>query len=113
MNTEVTPEQINGLVNAGLWMADTVDAYGPGLTAAAIAWAGWWGIGRAADYRARRRTVAALRRQLADARREMARASAAIDQAPLIPTRPGHDQAALDTCNAINALPTREEKPQP
>lgn len=114
VNTEVTPETINGLVNAWLWVADTVATYGPGLLAAGIACAGWWVRCKAVDYRERRRTVAALRRQLADERRQMAALSAAIDNAPLIPTRPGHDTAALDTCNAIlRATQTREETDQP
>jgi hypothetical protein len=107
----VSPETIDGFVNAGLWLTNTVDTYGPGLTAAAIAWAGWWARCRIVDWRDRRHAVAALRRQIADERQQMARLAAAIDQAPLIPTRPGHDQAALDTCNAIWNADIREEKP--
>jgi hypothetical protein len=55
----VSPETIDGFVNAWLWAADKADTYGPGVTAAAIAWAGWWALCRAADYRARRRWIAA------------------------------------------------------
>jgi hypothetical protein len=109
----VSPETIDGFVNAGLWLTDTVDTYGPGLTAAAIAWAGWWMHCRVVDYQARRREIAARRRQLADERQQMAHLRDAIDNAPLIPTQPGHDQQALDTCNAIYNLPARKENPQP
>jgi hypothetical protein len=59
---EVTPEQVNGLVNAWLWAADTVATYGPGLAAAGIAWAGWWTRRRAADWRDRRREQRGIRR---------------------------------------------------
>jgi hypothetical protein len=110
----VSPETIDGFVNAGLWLTDTVDTYGPGLTAAAIAWAGWWARCRAADWRAERREIAVRRRQLADERQQMAHLRNAIDNAPLIPTQPGHDQQALNTCNAIwNATEAREETDQP
>lgn len=113
MNTEVSPDTITGLVNAWIWFGDTVDTYGPGLAVAGLAWAGWWMRRRAVDYRQRRRTIAARRRQLADERRQMARHSAAIDAAPHIPTRPGHDRQALDTCWDIWNANTREETDQP
>lgn len=37
----MSPEQINGLINAWLWLVDAIDRYGPGLAVAAIAWAAW------------------------------------------------------------------------
>lgn len=111
MTTEVSPETIDGLLTAGFWLIDVVDTYGPGLAAAAIAWAGWWALCRAADHRDRRRWNAAGR-EAADERQEMARLTAAIEAAPLIPTQPGHDQNALDTCNAIWNAEAREETDQ-
>lgn len=113
MNTDVSPELLDALINAYVWIDAKVDTYGPGLFAATIAWVGWWALCRAADHRARRRWNAAGRRQLADERQQMASLRAAIEAAPLIPTQPGHDQHALDTCNAIWNAEAREETDQP
>lgn len=97
MNAEVSPETVDGLLTAGFWLIDLIDTYGPGLAAAAIAWAGWWALCRAADHRNSRRWNAAGRRQTAG------------QAAPLSP-----DQTDLDTCNAIwNATQAREETDQP
>jgi hypothetical protein len=87
---------------------------GPGCVFAASVLIGWRVCRRTTAYVAERRKVRARRRQLRAERRQMAALSAAIDQAPHIPTRPGHDTAALNTCNAIlRATQNREEKPQP
>ncbi|WP_409469118.1 hypothetical protein [Streptomyces sp. HC307] len=109
----MTPEQIDGLINAWVKVDNAIDTYGPGLFAAAVALATWWALRRAADYRARRRTIRATRRQLQRERQQMARLAAAIQAAPLIPTQPGHDDNLLAQCwNAWNAEP-RKENPQP
>lgn len=50
--------------------------------------------------------------QYADEHAEMWWRSAAIDAAPLIPTQPGSDKAALDICTAIWDQPARTEENQ-
>ncbi|MEV0220824.1 hypothetical protein [Streptomyces sp. NPDC050704] len=91
---EVTPETVNGLVNAWLWLADTTETFGPGLALAGAAWAVRWAGCRAIDYACRRHTLAAWRRQL--------------DEPPM---QAGHDQPDLEECTAIWNADTRKEKP--
>ncbi|QQM45119.1 hypothetical protein [Streptomyces liliifuscus] len=94
---EVTPEQIDGLVNAWLWGVDQADTYGPGVVFVAVVAIAWRALNRAARCVERIRHRVELGRQLADERRQMAERS-----------------AALDTCNAIlRATQTREETDQP
>lgn len=92
---EVTPETVNGLVNAWLWGVDQVDTYGPGVVFVAVVAGTWRALNRAARYVERIRHRVELGRQLADERRQMAERS-----------------AALDTCNAIlRATEARKERP--
>lgn len=52
---EVTPETVNGLINAWLRISELVDAYGPVTLASAIPAAGWWISLRVHDRRQRQR----------------------------------------------------------
>ncbi|MCZ4509937.1 hypothetical protein O3Q52_17380 [Streptomyces sp. ActVer] len=111
---EVTPETVNGLVNAWLWGVEQVDTFGPGVVFVAVFAIAWRALNRAARYVEQIRHRLELGRKLADEQRQMAEHSAALDDAPLIPTRPGHDRQPLDTCNAIlRATQTWKETDQP
>lgn len=103
----MTPEQIDTVTNGVINLHAFLDEHGPGLFAAAVA-GGCWIV--ASRIRARR----AWRRQLRLERQQMARLAAAIEAAPLTPTRPGQDNDLLAECNQIlDATENRKEKPQP
>lgn len=105
----MTPEQIDAATNGALWLHDQINTYGPGLALAALGVAFSWTCAKTGAWRKRRRDLRATRRQLRTERQQMARLSAAINNAPLIPTQPGHDQDALNTCWASWNADIREE----
>lgn len=59
---QVTPEVVDGLINTYAWADATLATYGPGLTAAGIAGAGWRVRCRAVDRIERRREQHGIRR---------------------------------------------------
>lgn len=107
----MTPAQIDAVTNGALWAYDQVTVYGPGLALAAAGVAAWRACSRINVWRKRRRDLRAARLQLQAERQQMARLAAAINNAPLIPTQPGHDQNALNTCWDSWNADIREEKP--
>lgn len=95
-----------GLHPVADWAVDAVLTCGPGIALCTGIYLLLCVVERIRDRRA-------VRRQLRRERQQMARLRAAIDNAPLIPTQPGHDDELLDKCWAAwNAQP-RKEKPQP
>lgn len=99
----MSPERLDGYINAWAWTAHQIDTYGPGLAVAAGIAAITW-------------TYQTLRRQFAraadicawaasttpdDELAQMAAARDAIETAPLIDTQHGYDRDALRTCKAI------------
>lgn len=103
----MTPEQIDGLINAWVWVDRQVITYGPGLALAAGCIAAAWVSSKIRAWRDKR----AARRQLRLERQQMARLSDAINNAPLIPTQPGQDEDLLDHCwNASNADTRKEDQ---
>jgi len=88
---EVTPEVVDGLINAYAWADPWIHTLGPGVAFATVAAIAWRALKRADRYIDRVLRNAAERSR---ARREQ--------------------QQNLDTCNAIlHATRNREEKPQP
>lgn len=110
MITHAVPDVVNALINAYAWADPHIATYGPGVVFVAVFALAWRALNRASRYVDRMRYRTALGHQLAAERREMTELSAALDEAPLIPTRHGHDQHALDTCQAIWDADSREEK---
>lgn len=109
----MTPEQIDAATNAVVEVHAFLDQHGPGLLAGAIPGIGWWLMSRREQRRARRRAAVTAARQQRLERRQMARLSKAIDEAPLIPTQPGHDAELLAKCNQIlDATNNRKETPE-
>lgn len=108
-----SPEVIDGLINAWLTLSPHIDTYGPGVLFVVTVVVTWRALNRAARYVERTRQRAAAGQQLAAERQQLADLSAALDEAPLIPTRPGCDTDALDTCNAIWNADSRKETDQP
>jgi hypothetical protein len=58
----VSPETIDGFVNAWLWAVDKVDTYGPGVVFVATVVATWWALNRAARIVRRLRHRRGIRR---------------------------------------------------
>ncbi|MFI8872406.1 hypothetical protein [Streptomyces sp. NPDC055243] len=100
------------VIDAAYWGHRATTTFGPGLAVAAAIWLLSRAIdplvGRLVDHAVHRRTVAARRRALAAERREAAQRRGELRAE----TRAGHDQNALDTCNAIYQLPAREGENQ-
>ncbi|OUD03353.1 hypothetical protein [Streptomyces swartbergensis] len=110
----MTPEQLSAVIDAWVWVDQQATTYGPGLAVAAGGWIAWKAARRSIVHIQYRRQVAACRRQLRAERQQMARLRDAINNAPLIPTQPGHDDQLLTACwNAWNTdeTGTRKEKP--
>ncbi|MEU6768570.1 hypothetical protein ABZ916_39430 [Streptomyces sp. NPDC046853] len=101
----------------GATAADFVIAVGPGAVLVGGCWTARWGYRRIRDHIADRRHASdepdpAAAIHLAIELAQMAALGDAIDSAPLIPTQHGHDQQALNTCEAIYQLPAREGENQ-
>lgn len=97
---ETSSETVNGLITA--W---------PGMAALAAVALAWKALRRANRLTGRIQQETAHRGQIRDEQQQMADLSNAIDQAPLIPTRPGCDKQALDACRAIWDADSRKETP--
>lgn len=106
-------ELLDTIIDAYVYVDAAVGIYGPGLAAALGLAIAWRTLRRSAGYVRYRRSQPARRAALAAERQHTAQQwrQRARETAPRIADRPGTNQQALDTCNAIWNASTREEAP--
>lgn len=98
----MTLEQYSAVIDAWVWIDTQIDMYGPGLALTAVCIAISWTCSKIRAWRERRRDLHEQRAALRDA----------INQAPQIPTQPGHDDDLLTACwDAWKANTRTEDQP--